>query len=514
MKKGLKNLCLAALCLSFGMGNAQAQSYEELVGMFSQTTPGGTARYLGIGGAQTALGGEASFTTNPAGLGMFNRSAFSFSPGFTFANTENQYFPGPNSQPTISPASTTRFQMPQIGVVFNHSKSDDAPGVFRGGSFGITLTKVNDFNNRTSYQGKNMHSSIIDSFLDNAFGYTPDQLWGITQLAYDNYLIGERSILGPDEPSDDYFTDVGGVPLQSEIIETRGAQYQWNIGYGANISDIFFLGASLNINTVRFTSNKIFRESNYTVPNNPGYSSPLHSMQLHEDLLVRGTGVSLSIGAIVRPVDFFQVGLGLTTPTSYRISDDYEAFMSTRWNNFDYYGDGSVILQNESARSNIFISEYTLTTPLRINAGAALFLGKQGFITGDIELLDYSTGKIQSRDLDENFHNQNIRNMYQNAMNIRLGAEFRADIFRFRGGFAHMGDAFNVDDGVNRSRRIFSLGAGIRMRDYFIDLAVNSTRFNSTYVPYIMEFGAPLDDPYVNISNRLNMAVITVGFNF
>jgi hypothetical protein len=512
--KGTKCLCLAALCLVVGTGSAYSQSYEELVGMFSQTNPGGTARFMGIGGAQTALGGEASFVANPAGLGMFNRSAFSFSPGLTFANAESSFNPGPNSQTTVNTAGSTRFQMPQIGVVFNSSKSEAVPGAFRGGAFGITLTKVNDFNSRTSYQGKNLHSSIIDSFLDNAFGFTPNQLNGLTALAYDNYLIGETSLFDPNGWDDEYFTDVLGFPMQSEIIETRGAQYQWNIGYGANFGDKFFLGGSLNINTVRFSSNKIYRESAYTIPGNPGYQSPLNAMQLEEDLLVRGTGVSLTVGAIVRPVNFFQAGVSITTPTSYRISDDYEAAIRTNWNSFDYYDDGSVILTNESALSDIFISEYTLRTPLRLNMGAAFFLGKQGFLTADLEMLDYSTGRIQSRDLDEFGLNQNIQSMYTNAINFRLGGEFRLDIYRFRGGFGLMGDPYDQVDNVDRSRKIFSLGAGIRLRDYFVDVGWSSTQFNSTYTPYQMLYGAPADDPSVMAKNKLNMAMVTVGFNF
>ena len=62
---------------------AQAQSFVEEALMVSRTQPGGTARIQAMGGAQIALGGDLSSTSsNPAGLGMYNRSEVSITPGY------------------------------------------------------------------------------------------------------------------------------------------------------------------------------------------------------------------------------------------------------------------------------------------------------------------------------------------------------------------------------------------------------------------------------------------------
>ena len=72
---------LTAIVL-FNFAAASAQDYTESALMFARTKPAGSARILGLGGSQTALGGDySSALSNPAGLGMFNRSEFTFSLG-------------------------------------------------------------------------------------------------------------------------------------------------------------------------------------------------------------------------------------------------------------------------------------------------------------------------------------------------------------------------------------------------------------------------------------------------
>ena len=65
-------LCLLA-------SSSFAQSYVESALLFSRTVPGGSARIQGMGGSQIALGGDfSSNLSNPAGLGMYNRSEVTF----------------------------------------------------------------------------------------------------------------------------------------------------------------------------------------------------------------------------------------------------------------------------------------------------------------------------------------------------------------------------------------------------------------------------------------------------
>ena len=81
---------MVGFCLS-----VKAQDAADLPGLVFDLTRinnGGSARVLGLGGAQTAIGGDiSSASTNPAGLGFFNRSEFSFSTQFNGVNKSTNF---------------------------------------------------------------------------------------------------------------------------------------------------------------------------------------------------------------------------------------------------------------------------------------------------------------------------------------------------------------------------------------------------------------------------------------
>jgi hypothetical protein len=81
-----------SVLILFTLSNAFSQDYAETALLFSRTRPGGSARIQALGGSQIALGGDySSAGSNPAGLGMFNKSEFTFSTGLT-SNTTSAFF--------------------------------------------------------------------------------------------------------------------------------------------------------------------------------------------------------------------------------------------------------------------------------------------------------------------------------------------------------------------------------------------------------------------------------------
>ncbi len=95
--------------------------------------------------------------------------------------------------------------------------------------------------------------------------------------------------------------------------------------------------------------------------------------------------MNATFGVLARPWDFIQIGLSYTTPTFTRISESYDASLSTSWKNFDYFGDGSEPpLNDEEAETDIIESSYNITLPSRLSAGVA-FISRYGFLTADIE---------------------------------------------------------------------------------------------------------------------------------
>ena len=141
----------------------------------------------------------------------------------------------------------------------------------------------------------------------------------------------------------------------------------------------------------------------------------------------------------------------------------------------------------------------------------AFFFQKNGFISADIEYVDYSNTNLSSNDFPTTADNRTIEQLYTSVVNFRVGGEYRYDIFRFRGGFGYYGDP-DTTEIVDLSRTEFSLGAGVRLKNFFIDLGVVSSFANeSSYSPYTFFDGT---GPTANIETNNTNAVLTLGFNF
>ncbi|MFM8912233.1 MAG: OmpP1/FadL family transporter [Flammeovirgaceae bacterium] len=566
----MREICRA---FAFAVGaaistQAVAQNYfTEQALLFGRQMPGGSARIQAMGGAQVALGGDfSSALSNPAGLGFYNRNEFSITPAITFINTNGNYnlYDGPVNNLTVtqtnSSAATNQLSLPGLAIVFGAGKNTNQ-GAFYGGTFAITLNRVNDFNGSMQYSGQNQSSSIVQSFLESAQGFTPNQFNPLVNptdrnigpgdgdnvntpefLGFENYLIGP---IPTGVPSRDtiYFSDLaGGRPFQKETIKTQGAQNQWSLAYGANFSDKLFLGAGLGIMSVRYEYSKSYTED-FTGQSTGIYDTIqqryscvgcFNGMRLNESRSSSGNGINLSLGAIYKPIDFLQIGFNYTTPTSYQMRDSYSGSMTTSWNNFEYYNNPvrpipppprprGPLNQEESATIDDPVN-YSLNTPSRLTVGLTVFVLKRGFVTAEIEQVNYANASTSS--FSEQFNspaknpnrdiNPIISSRFTSTTNIRVGAEYRWKNFRFRGGFNSMGNPYSNRplNKVNYSLIDFfsvSGGIGYRTAKFFVDLAVVRSKGNGYYLPYSID-GYPA--PHFNYEQVNSRIMFTVGIPF
>lgn len=490
-----------------------AQSFVENALLFSRTRPGGSARMQAIGGAQIALGGDfSSALSNPAGLGMYNRSEFTLSPGLNFYNTEADHLG------TTQKETTSKFTIPGLSYVFHSPNNKDG---FWGGSFGISMTRTNDFNSFMRYSGDDNVSSIVDWFIQDAQGLTENDLLSSdfpTGLAYSNFLFEDSTFY--DGPQGYYFSVIGLYPDPEDIrhlkrqgsIKTKGAQYQWSLAYGGNYKDKFFFGANVGISTLRYTFSSTYSESNFFFELDPDFN-PLDNLLLEETIDIEGTGVNLTLGVIFRPVDFIQVGASFATPTYYKITDSYTAKVSTLWNNYNYLGTGTILTSESYESFEPVIAEYNFTTPMKLSLGTAFFISNYGFISGDVEFINFRKAKYAS-DIGIPFNNDNdaILASYQNTINYRIGAEFRYEALRFRAGYAVQSNPYktSVVD-ADRSIQTLSTGLGLRLTKFFIDFALLHSMATSEYSPYVFQNNT---GPQVDLNNTLTTGMVTVGFTF
>ncbi|RNI23452.1 hypothetical protein EFB08_18100 [Rufibacter latericius] len=486
---------MACLALLGSAGKSFAQNEVDAL-RYSRTDFGGTARSMGIGGANVALGGDAgSFSTNPAGLGLFRRSEITVSAGVNVSNVNSSVFGAETTN------SRNNLNIPGFSAVFSTRKADDEEGDWRSSSFGIGFTRQNNFNQRTFYRGTRTADNITfgeyAAQRANAFDLPANSL---QELAYETFLI--------NEDDEGFFSpNVVGSNVFQENIQASGSQNQWDFAYGASFRDKLFVGASFGLTTVRFKQTRIYSEE--------GPATDITNLSLRDELTTEGSGLSLRIGAIYRPSDALRLGFSVQTPTWYTLTDQFSTNLAVNFNQAPE--DGASLNQFYATDPGEY--EYSLTTPFKASGGAAFFIGKNGFITADVEYVDYSSARL---DADDSFQSENqiIKTAYDKAINYRIGAEARFDIFRVRAGYALYGDPFKDSD-VNQAKTYYTGGLGIRQNNFFIDGALVYSKYNSVYSPYVnyevnnqnsefYNFGVPT----VKSENKNTSFVATVGWNF
>lgn len=497
------------------------QSTSETALLFSRFNPGGSARIQGMGGVQTSLGGDySSAFSNPAGLGMYNRSEISISPAFNTAKVSSEYLNDTETK------SKTNLNIQGLGFVFQTDK--EGRSGFLSGAFAITMNRVNNFNQDFSYHGMNNKNSIIDYFIEDATGLPPESFLSSgnsfntpTGLAYNNYLLEDSTFINPNASRLEYLSVMGTYPnnpndirevFQLEDVKTTGAQNQWSFSYGANLSDRIFLGAGIGFTSLRFQSTKTYTESDYYFELDPSFN-PLDNLVLEEQLTINGSGINGTLGLIVRPIDMVQIGVSYTSPTLYQLTDSYRAFLNTQWNSFDYFGNGD-LLNDVTEESDEVITEYDLRTPARLSFGGTVFIEKKGFISADVEIVNYAGAKYSSSISGISFDsdNNNIKSLYQSTVNYRLGGEFRFDNYRARGGFSYMPDPFREEqNNISRETTILTGGLGYRTEKFFLDFALVYTQSNASYRPYSIN---SINSPLVALDRKNTLAMVTVGFPF
>lgn len=504
--------CVAIALLLSHQASAQYENYALDGLLFSNTNFGGTARSMGLAGAQTALGADlSSAAINPAGLGMSRKSEFTISPMFGYGSSSSNLFHSTTKANYINPA------IGNIGAIFSLAKDDLTAGKWRGGSIAVSMSRIKDFNNSIGYSGDNTFNSMTDYFIQTANG-TNDQEYldeannasisSIQSLAYKTFVIN------PVNPGGDiYYQTLDNMSIkkvnQSGFINTKGRINEWNVAGGINYDDKIYLGASLGIMGLYYEEDKSFTE---TIKD----ATPLilQSFTLQEGRTVNGTGIKLSGGIIAKPNDHVKIGLSLISPTVYAIDETFkETMMTSRIAPKYYYpGDTTPLNTTQTGIMGSGTNSYRLTTPGIANFGVS-FTNKYGLISTEIASVNYAGIDVQDGKDPRTYSSANtfVGSYFKSTINAKVGAEIKIENFRLRGGYAYYGDPTSGIDNTDRSKQFITLGAGYRSREYFVDIAYINSVNNSVYTPYTLSNG---NAPSVISKNNNTNIMISCGLFF
>ena len=508
MKSGYFAIAIMfASVLSFSQNDLDALRY-------SQTGVGGTARFIGMGGAFGALGGNTScLSYNPAGIGIYRKGEMNITPGVNFASVNSKY----NGKETRD--FTPSVVLNGFGIAGSWDAHDN-PEVRH--SLGLALNQLQNFNYNTSITGRASGNSIMQDILDNADGYSIGNLDpSYAGLAFKTYLL--------DTMNGKYygFIDPKKDMAQSKTINRSGRMNEMAIGYNYTFKDKLYLGVGLGIPFVNYNHNSEFTESDdkdslriyysgstlvstYSYPvwsynsvtGTSGILGGFKSMTYNEVYKTTGRGYNLKLGAIYRVNDYLRIGANYQTPTVLNLTDTYSYSMTTTFDGGDEIP--------ASYPENGGVYRYKIITPMRYGLSLGFVYKKLLCIGIDYESVNYGQSIITSGDANY-FSNVNktISAKYGQTSNLRVGAEVNIQNIFIRTGYAMYGSPFGNTFTGKFTRSSYSGGLGFRNKNWAFDVALVKTVYQEDYFMYSSKYVNKTDIAFSGTN-----FVFTVGLKF
>lgn len=533
--------CLFISAFFLAGGVAYAQGEMDAYRM-SQTDLNGTARYLGMSGAFGALGGDiSSMSTNPAGLGIYRSSEVvtTISLSSIKANT--------NWNGSKADESKTRFNFDNIAYVGYFPTGNDEGLV--GWNLGVSYNRVKNFN-RTYRMNGAQDFSLADYMADLSFGTVEGDLIYDKNGGYDPYNnpnVPWLSTLGYEagffEPyqqgGKEYHSSFGEekngswLPYSPQnvdlLVNEKGSIGQYNFSFATNISDRFFLGATVAVTDMDYSLSTKYTEEFSTTT----------SAWLDNGLTTSGTGYAFNLGAIVRPTDFLRLGVAYNSPTWYKLTDYFHGSAETIINGQTWGG----VHNTPDYQSG----SYHLRTPDRWIFSAA-GVGKNFLVSVDYELTNYKRMNVNDLDGKDLQGTDDLKKDFGMSGTLKVGAEVKiTPRFSVRAGTlwrtspmkqhvkdgipainpetgGHYADAigivgtipnYTVDKGTNS----YSIGLGYRFTpSFYADLACvyreykeDAYAFPSTFNP---DGSIVVKSDPASLKTKTTQIALTLGYKF
>lgn len=479
----------------------KAQNVDDAL-RYSQIFYGGSARFNSMGGAFTALGGDiSSLNQNPAGLGVFRSSEFTLSPQLYNTKTTAD-FNGKFSD------NLYNFNINQIGFVGNLISHESGLVSL---NIAYSYNRMNNLSQSAIIQGVSNSSSMADYWAgqgnigNNGAGTNFHDLQGAEGIAFDTWVMDTVTGSGGNKYGTvfsnygDNATSTYGQTIR-RLISNDGYIGEHSFSIGGNYSNTLFFGATLGVTQLRYTSDYEHLEtSNVALP------SAFQNFTYIDHYEDKGTGYSLKLGAIFKPVEAVRIGLAFHTPTWYKIDEYYYNDITSNFTDGGHFESS-----NDPSRFN-----YALATPFRVLAGIGVQIQKIALLSADYEFVDYSTAKFSQTgdNYDYTTKNLEIKNSLKPTSNIRLGGELRLKNLYLRSGYGYYGKPFKSGDAnSNLYYTSISAGVGIREQNFSIDFGYTNYNYSENYLLYPVATG--IDPASANLGTSKNVFTLTLGYKF
>ena len=512
---------------------------------FNQPDMKGTARFMSMGGAFGALGGDmTTISQNPGGIGVYRNSEIGFTVNFDIQNstTESQILKTNDNQ--------FKFLLNNVGYIGSIRLNNSVMPFF---NWGFTYNKAASFNRRYS-GGMNMKNSMSNymagiansnnltvgdvSTTDHYDPYNPNDggfisPW-IAILGYDSYLINPQGRNGKTNWSGlwgDKTTGVGNFG----VVESGGID-EYNISFGGNILDFLYWGMDFGITSLRFDQQVLWNEKleDAQISNNDGTIVTTDAnWAMTNNYFVRGNGFNYKLGFIVKPIQELRLGFAFHTPTWYAMEEEYKAFTIYDYPDTDIRPGGA-----ETNNGYYGYNDYKFSTPWRLIASAAGVIGSKFIISADYEWTSYqgmNFSAYKEWGVFNNafyYENKDIDDYYQSTNTFRIGAEYRVlPQVSLRAGYANVSSpikqevrdneytiytagtnpSYSMDNSIN----YVTCGLGFKYKKFYCDLAYVYKHRSSDWHAFTPDPYSPeLPSPQSKLTSDDHQIAVSMGIKF
>lgn len=517
-------------------------SGQTAVDVYSVSQPDlkGTARFMSMAGAYSALGGDLSaITQNPGGIGVYRSSDIALTLNLDMQSVKS------NGNGDITKINQTKFTCNNFGYVGAYRlDSETVPFV----NFGFSYNRPVSFNRRYGGNIGNINNSLSNkiAYDTNLGGYSTQELDfeydNHGNVVYDPYIDSNAPWLSIMAYRTFLINPINGnyVGLMNdrttgfseyEVIEEGGID-EFNMNFGGNLADMLYWGFAFGISNLEFNKYTYYGEglNNATVVmNDAGDLDKNGSAEfgLENWVNTTGNGWNFKFGVIFKPINELRIGMAIHTPTYWTLKDAVYSSMAYS----DNYLDKPIIEEANLGYADEV--DYKIKTPWKFNAGLAAVLGTEAIISLEYERTAYEDMNISypsGYDMysEDKFITQSIKDYYQAMNTYRIGAEYRVTPqFSLRLGYAYQSSPVN-DDALNgqldiitagttpaytfdKSTQYITAGLGYRYKGFYTDLAyVNKSRESEYNAFSDVEY----ETPKAVVKDNNNQLVWTIGYRF
>jgi hypothetical protein len=487
-----------------------AQDPEDALRL-SWYTPGGTARSNALGGAMGSLGGDLSSNhINPAGLGFYKSGELLFAPKFSFQNNNFNYL---GYQST---SSNTKASVGSFGIVFADGKRKNN---WTSSAFAITFNQIADYNNHISFSGRNNFSSYSEKYLEELVNDRADTLSALNNYIFGSSLAFRTYLVDTTAGANGAVTGYQSlVPISTGVNQkydatTGGSYNELAFGWGGNVDDKLYMGASIIMPMINYDRNLYYSETDLTNNANNDFGG----FTINEKFSSKGWGLGAKFGVIYKPESYLRLGFSLHTPQLITFRDAISADMTTNTEGYAGVQSASSSDLNDGFAG---LREYTIATPTKATISTSYFFAAPnkptqplGFISADLEYVNYAGARYYANTYDkastDYYHalNSTIKAIYKDNINVKVGSEIKLNgNWMLRAGTSYHGSPYK-DESIKASQWTVSGGIGYRTNKHFIDLTLVNTAVKDAIFPYRLN-----DKPNTYSSLTGNRLMFNIGY--